>query len=193
MDELIRLHRLRWAGRPDVTLVSRSARGRAFYRAVLPKLVDEGIADIVSLRLDGRAIAMQVGFEVGGTYGYYQVAFDPAMARHEPGQLLVAYLLERAWDRGLRTFDFMTGDEPYKYRWADQDPAVCHVTIQPDRPVARLAGRAMAVGRRLRDRLRSARGGEAPAETRESDGQADDGQRCSRDRRQGRCSAAEPA
>lgn len=157
VDELIRLHSLRWTGQPDVTLISRSAPGRAFYRAVLSRLVYEGIADVVSLRLNGRAIAAQAGFVVGRTYSSYLVAFDPSMARYEPGTLLDAYLLEQAWRRGLGTFDFMTGDEPYKYRWADQNPAVTHVTVVPDQPVARMVYRAIDVGRRvqtLRSRLR---------------------------------------
>ena len=78
VDEVIRLHDLRWAGRDDATLVSKSANGQAFYREVLPRLVAEGIADVVTLDLDGRAIAAQVGFEVGDTYFNYQAAFDPA-------------------------------------------------------------------------------------------------------------------
>lgn len=151
VDEVIRLHDLRWTGRNDVTLVSRSADGQAFYREVLPKLVAEGIADVVTLELDGRAIAAQVGFEVGDTYFNYQAAFDPAQAPYSPSTLLLAYLLERAWDRGLRTFDFMTGDEPYKSDWAVQTPSVTHVTVLPDQSAARLVVGAMEVGRHLRD------------------------------------------
>jgi CelD/BcsL family acetyltransferase involved in cellulose biosynthesis len=165
VDELIQLHTLRWAGRPDVSLVSRSARGRAFYRDVLLRLVADGIADVVSLRLNGRAIAAQVGFVVGGTYAYYQIAFDPTMARFDPGTLLVAYLLERAWCRGLRTFDFMTGDEPYKYRWADHDPAVTHVTLVRKHPIARTTWRAIEIGRGLRSRRLAAAASEEPNES----------------------------
>ena len=165
VDDLIHLHGLRWTGRPDVTLVSRSARGRAFYRAVLPQLVGEGLADVVSLRLNGQAIAAQVGFVSGGTYLYDQIAFDPSMARYEPGTLLIAHLLERAWDRRLQTFDFMTGDEPYKYRWADQSPSVSHVAIVPDQPVARALCGVMEVGRKLRGLRRSATGDAATTET----------------------------
>jgi CelD/BcsL family acetyltransferase involved in cellulose biosynthesis len=150
VDEVIHLHDLRWSGRADVTLVSRSARGRAFYRAVLPRLVAERIADVVSLRLNGRAIATQVGFVVGGSYYNYQVAFDPSLARYAPSTLLLVHLLERAWDDGLKTFDFMTGDEPYKLQWADQSPSICHVTILPNQPIARALGRAMDLGRKFR-------------------------------------------
>lgn len=176
IDDVIRLHDLRWTGRGDATLVSNSAVGQAFYREVLAALVAEGIADIVTLRLDGQAIAAQVGFEVGDTYFNYQAAFDPAQAAYSPSTLLLAYLLERAWSRGLRMFDFMTGDEPYKYDWAaEQTPSVTHVTVMPDQPVARLVGRAMDVGRSLRGRdpvrlLRFGRGetAEAPRHVAES-------------------------
>ena len=63
VDDMIHLHDVRWAGRQDATVISRSASGRAFYRTVLPWLVEEGIADLVTMRLDGRAIASQAGFQ----------------------------------------------------------------------------------------------------------------------------------
>jgi CelD/BcsL family acetyltransferase involved in cellulose biosynthesis len=156
VDDMIHLHDVRWAGRNDATLVSSSSNGRAFYRAVLPQLVEDGIADLVTMRLDGRAIASQVGFQIGGVYYNYQAAFDPAMAHYAPGLLILAHLVERAWDAGLERFDFMTGDEPYKHLWANQDPFVTHVTIFPNQPVARVLVQAMGIGRRIRSRREAA-------------------------------------
>jgi CelD/BcsL family acetyltransferase involved in cellulose biosynthesis len=150
VEETIQLHGLRWAGRDDSTLVSRSARGRAFYRAVLPPLVEAGIADLVSLRLDGRAIATQVGFQIGDTYFNYQAAFDPGLARYSPSTLLLAYLLERARENDLKMFDFMTGDEPYKHEWAAECRPVTHMSILPDRLLARALNRLIEIGLRLR-------------------------------------------
>ena len=151
VDEAIHLHDLRWDGRDDVTLLSKkSARGRAFYRAVLPRMVREGVADLASLRLNNRAVATQIGFLIGGTYFAYQTAFDPSLSRYAPSTLLLVHLLEQAWADGLRSFDFMTGSETYKYLWATDNPVIAHVTILPNHPVARAMLRAMDLGRRLR-------------------------------------------
>jgi len=74
------------------------------------------------------------------------------MSHYAPGLLILAHLVERAWSAGLERFDFMTGDEPYKHLWANQDPCVTHVTIFPNQPVAWALVRAMQIGRRIRSR-----------------------------------------
>jgi CelD/BcsL family acetyltransferase involved in cellulose biosynthesis len=156
VDDMIHLHDVRWAGRQDATLVSRSPNGRAFYRTVLPKLVVDGVADLVTMRLDGRAIASQAGFQVKGVYYNYQAAFDPELAHYAPGLLILAHLVEGCWAAGLERFDFMTGDEPYKRLWANHDPHVTHVTIFPNQPVAWALVQAMQIGRRIRSRREAA-------------------------------------
>ena len=123
---------------------------------MLPRLVRDGIADVVTMRLDGRAIASQAGFKVGGVYYNYQAAFDPELSHYAPGLLILAHLVERAWEDGLERFDFMTGDEPYKHLWSNQDPSVTHVTISPNQPVAWALVRAMQIGRRIRSRREAA-------------------------------------
>ncbi|HZO32727.1 MAG TPA: GNAT family N-acetyltransferase [Chloroflexota bacterium] len=74
------------------------------------------------------------------------------MSHYAPGLLILAHLVERAWSAGLERFDFMTGDEPYKHLWANQDPCVTHVTIFPNQPVAWALVRAMQIGRRIQSR-----------------------------------------
>ena len=57
----------------------------------------------------------------------------------------------------------MTGNEPYKHLWANQDPCVTHVTIFPNQPVARALVQAMEIGRRIRSRREAAHADEAAA------------------------------
>ena len=51
-----RLHALRWQGRPDGSDLQ-SERGRSFRRAVYRRLADANVARVITLKLDGRAIA----------------------------------------------------------------------------------------------------------------------------------------
>jgi CelD/BcsL family acetyltransferase involved in cellulose biosynthesis len=44
--------------------------------------------------------------------------------------VLLAYLIEWAAENGIREFDFMRGDEPYKYKFGGIDRHVYRVTVE---------------------------------------------------------------
>jgi CelD/BcsL family acetyltransferase involved in cellulose biosynthesis len=97
----------------------------------------------------GEAIAgVLYGFWWKDTFAGYQSGWDPRFARHSIGSVLVLHALERAADEGARTFDFLRGSEPYKYRFGARD--------RWDRTwlVPRgTAGALVAARHRVRDRL----------------------------------------
>lgn len=66
--------------------------------------------------LDGHPVAGAVGFATDGGYYLYNSAFDPGFGSASPGQVLLSELLSRAIDRGATRFDFLKGDEEYKFR-----------------------------------------------------------------------------
>ena len=41
--------------------------------------------------------------------------------RVNTGDVLLSHCMEEGIRRGCRTFDFLRGDEPYKYRWTESD------------------------------------------------------------------------
>ena len=65
---------------------------------------------------DGRPVAASFAFEHEGGYYLYNSAYDPDAAHASPGIVLLTALIERSIDAGLRRFDFLKGDETYKYR-----------------------------------------------------------------------------
>ena len=46
------------------------------------------------------------------------LGFDPDLARHSPGEVLLRQLLMAALAEGAHTFDFGLGDEAFKARFA---------------------------------------------------------------------------
>ncbi|MBL8213868.1 MAG: GNAT family N-acetyltransferase [Bryobacterales bacterium] len=68
-------------------------------------LVNGQVAGVNYLLLDGDT-----------AYGY-ACGFHPQWARYSPGTLLLGWGLERAMMEGMRRFDFLRGDEPYKSQW----------------------------------------------------------------------------
>jgi len=84
LEDVFRLHRLRWHGRPDGSDFA-SARGSRFQRDALLTLAQEGIPRIALTELDGRAIAFHAYFLFAGRMYVHRLAFDPAFARFSPG------------------------------------------------------------------------------------------------------------
>jgi CelD/BcsL family acetyltransferase involved in cellulose biosynthesis len=69
------------------------------------------------MKLDGATVASLYCFSFGGVGYYYLGGFDPHLSRHSVGTLLTAHAMEQAILENCREFDFLRGQEPYKYRW----------------------------------------------------------------------------
>lgn len=84
----------------------------AFFTA----LAREAGATVHRLVCDGVVRAAAFGFESEAGYFYYNSAYDPDAAMASPGVVLLSALIERQIERGATVFDFLKGDEKYKYR-----------------------------------------------------------------------------
>ncbi|MGI9585836.1 MAG: GNAT family N-acetyltransferase [Acidimicrobiia bacterium] len=73
-------------------------------------------ATIHSLVCHGRTLAAAFGFEHEDGYYFYNSAYDPSAAMASPGVVLFATMIEHQISRGATIFDFLKGDEQYKFR-----------------------------------------------------------------------------
>ena len=94
------------------------------------------------LDIDGVPVASCLAFEFDDTLYFYQCGSNPSFKRMQPGWLLNVKLIQWAIDRGLRTIDYLRGDEPYKSR----------LSARPF-PQQRLLGVANHLTSKTRDRL----------------------------------------
>lgn len=83
----------------------------AFFRALLA----EAGASIDLLSVENRPVAAAFGFAEAGAYYLYNSAYDPALSHAAPGIVLLASMLEQSVTDGVVRFDFLKGDERYKY------------------------------------------------------------------------------
>ena len=63
--------------------------------------------------------------------GLYNSGFDPAHAALSPGLVLLARVVRDAIERGMRRFDFLRGEERYKYEFEPTPEPVYGVTVRP--------------------------------------------------------------
>lgn len=74
-----------------------------------------GVVDILS-GPQGAPVAAAFGFEDDAAYYLYNSAYEPAASSLSPGIVLLSALVRRAIHTGRQTFDFLKGDEDYKFR-----------------------------------------------------------------------------
>ncbi len=80
------------------------------------ELLDTAGASIHLLTCDGVPRAAAFGFETDDGYYYYNSAYDPASAMASPGVVLFTEMIRTEIERGAVVFDFLKGDEQYKFR-----------------------------------------------------------------------------
>ena len=79
--------------------------------------------------MGGRRIAAGVWFDDGETLYFYNAGVDPDARDLSPGVLLVARSIEMALEAGRSRFDFLRGDESYKYGWGATDVPIQRLLV----------------------------------------------------------------
>jgi CelD/BcsL family acetyltransferase involved in cellulose biosynthesis len=118
LEEAFELHALRWDGRPDGSGFA-SPVGMRFHRAAIRRLARIDVPRIVTLRLDGRAIAFHYWFRLEDCMYVHRLAFDPTLARWSPGLVNTLDAIEAAAGEGVTRVEFLGGGERYKLELAD--------------------------------------------------------------------------
>ncbi len=77
--------------------------------------------------VEGRKAAAYLCLDYQERIWVYNSGFDPQFREFSPGWVLLAYLIRHAIQSGKRSFDFMRGDEDYKYRFGAADDFVMKV------------------------------------------------------------------
>jgi CelD/BcsL family acetyltransferase involved in cellulose biosynthesis len=126
LGDFLDLHRRSRAGKARFM----DERMEAFFRRVLTAFAERGAARLWFLDAATGPIATFVTLEWDDTVGLYNSGFAPDRAALSPGVVLLAQLVRDAIERGKRTFDFLRGEERYKYEFEPVPHDVCAVRIQ---------------------------------------------------------------
>jgi CelD/BcsL family acetyltransferase involved in cellulose biosynthesis len=119
LEEAFELHSLRWEGRPDRSDFG-TETGRQFHREATAAIAELDVPRIVTLRLDGRAIAFAYYFALEGAMHCHRLAFDPELQRFSPGLVNRYDTLEYAFREGTTRIEFLGGLERYKVELTDR-------------------------------------------------------------------------
>jgi CelD/BcsL family acetyltransferase involved in cellulose biosynthesis len=148
LDTLFHLHGLRWpAG-------SSAFQPRAaFHRDFAALALARGWLRLWLLELDGQPVAAWYGLRFAGIEWYYQAGRDPAFESRSVGFVLLAHSIREALQDGVREYRFGRGHEPFKYRFAHDDPGLETITLTRGMAAQAVLSAAQRAYPRLKHRL----------------------------------------
>jgi CelD/BcsL family acetyltransferase involved in cellulose biosynthesis len=88
-----------------------------------------GYLQLTFLEVGGQKAAGYINFDYGNHIWVYNSGIDFKYRELSPGWVLLGYLLQWANDNQRAVFDFLRGDEEYKYRFGGIDQRVVRVKI----------------------------------------------------------------
>jgi CelD/BcsL family acetyltransferase involved in cellulose biosynthesis len=125
----------------------------AFLRDAVTRLEPLGKVEVSWLRLDGELAAMHLGFKTADKVGYYIPVMAPRFQQKGVGGILLKNVIAH-YAGQKQEFDFLRGNEPYKFDWTDTVAANHHLLIEQ----ASARSRAVSAFLRAKDCLRGMAG-----------------------------------
>jgi CelD/BcsL family acetyltransferase involved in cellulose biosynthesis len=90
-----------------------------------------GLLQLAFLEVGGQRAAAYAQFNYANRIWLYNSGLNPAVAGQlSTGWVLLARMIEEAINTGHKEFDFMQGNEDYKYRFGGKDTSVFRLTIE---------------------------------------------------------------
>jgi CelD/BcsL family acetyltransferase involved in cellulose biosynthesis len=113
------------ASQPSKAEFLRNPANASFFRAVLPTIAARGWLRMTLLQVNQEAVAAYCDFDYQGKTLVYNSGLLPDRYSHlSTGIVLLAYNIQHAIEKGNHLFDFLRGNETYKYRMGGQDTKV---------------------------------------------------------------------
>jgi CelD/BcsL family acetyltransferase involved in cellulose biosynthesis len=155
-ERFLKLHEAHWTERGGSDTTGHELL-RSFHRDVVVRLAEAGLLRFDELWVEGDCRASIYGLDDGQRYCYYNSGYDPAWKNASPGLVLLGLSIENAIERGVRRYDFLRGNEGYKFDWANTTretvsvlitrrglPATLFIARRQFQTAARAAAKALA-------------------------------------------------
>jgi CelD/BcsL family acetyltransferase involved in cellulose biosynthesis len=120
MNALFKLHGDSWRLKNEKGVLHDTSI-QNFHRDVSYQMLLQGNLRMYALSRDSEIIAIYYGFVKGRRGYYYLSGYNPEFRRFNLGSLIVSHAINQSIREGLEEFDFLRGQESYKYTWGAKD------------------------------------------------------------------------
>ena len=115
MEDFSRLHRSRCSQKGQSGIFSSESQ-RSFYSEVFERFFQAGWLELAFLNVAGERVAGVCQFSYGDAVYYYQTGYNVSWEKSSVGFVLNGILIERAIHQGKSFYEFLRGEEEYKFR-----------------------------------------------------------------------------
>ena len=130
MEAFIELHERSDVGKDEFM----DAQMKGFFHAAAQALQEAGWLQLAFMEVNGQKAAAMLNFDYRDSILVYNSGYDPEKyARLSPGIVLLAYCIQHAIELDRAKFDFLRGDEDYKFRFGAQPTEIYRLLITRNR------------------------------------------------------------
>jgi CelD/BcsL family acetyltransferase involved in cellulose biosynthesis len=130
LAKLIELHNLRWDERGGSDAFHRPGL-LSFHADITHGALRQDSLRLYVLWLNGKIAAILYGFRYANIFYYYQSGFDISLSRYSVGMVIMGLAIKSAMEEGIEKFDFLHGNEEYKFRWASERDELIRISCVP--------------------------------------------------------------
>ena len=134
-ERFFRLHEKRWAKDGGSELCGHP-RLVSFQRDLVASLVEAGLLRFEELWVEGECRASVYGLDDRTNFYYYNSGYDLEWSNFSVGLVLIGLSIKNAVARGAKVYDFLRGDETYKFDWATRQTELVTVNLSRSTPAA---------------------------------------------------------
>ncbi len=137
LDEAFAVEVRSWKGRSG-TALSLDRLRLPFYRRYAATAARRGDLLVAFLRIDGRAVAMQLDVRHAGSLWLLKIGYDESYAHCSPGHLLLLEVIRHCAQSGYETVEFFGSAAPWTRRWTTHEREMSALGCFPTRPASAL-------------------------------------------------------
>lgn len=124
IEEAIAVEANSWKGRSRTALAYDQTQ-QAFFRHYARLASEAGILRLAFMRIDGKAVAMQIAALCDNAFWGFKSGYDEAYREFSPGMILFREVVRYAANSGVATHEFLGKPAPWTQEWTtDQRPLV---------------------------------------------------------------------
>jgi CelD/BcsL family acetyltransferase involved in cellulose biosynthesis len=119
LSSFFKAHECQWAPKGSHSYETKEAQN--LFRYLINDMLETGLIHFSVLKCGGDSIHWHYGFLHNNRLYYYRPTYNVSWSNYSPGKVHVAYLIEECIKNKIRYFDFLYGNESYKYNWVPTD------------------------------------------------------------------------
>ena len=129
-DEFVRIESSGWKARKGSSLAHRYHL-RRFFLQYITRASQSGILRFSFLDIDGEPVAAQLSVEYMNRLWVLKIGYDEAWSRCSPGRQLLAETMHHAFDRKLKSYEFLGSEERWLDGWAAERTQLSSLACYP--------------------------------------------------------------